>query len=80
VPAAIEGKGYHPFLIVDDFEIAQVRSLFGVSADAPLPWPIVARMRELGGVTIFDLATVLDPVAPIAVRRHVCGARRRAPI
>jgi hypothetical protein len=81
VPAAVERTGYHPYLVVDDWEIPQVRRQFGLPPDARLPWPIVARMRELGGVTIFDMATAPQPHAPIAlepVRRHACDARPRA--
>jgi hypothetical protein len=81
VPAAVERAGYHPYLIVDDFEIPQVRRQFGFEADTPLPWPILARIRELGGVTIFDMATAPASQSPIAlepVSRHVCAARPRA--
>jgi len=80
-PAAVERAGYHPYLIVDDAEIPQVRRQFGFEPDAPLPWPIAARMRELGGVTIFDMATRPEPAAPIAlepVARRWCDARPRA--
>jgi hypothetical protein len=78
VPAAIERAGYHPYLIVDDFEIPQVRQQFGLP-DSPLPWPIVARMRELGGITIFDMATSPARTSPIALEpadRHACSPRR----
>jgi hypothetical protein len=81
VPAAMERLGYHPYLIVDDFEIPQVRVQFGLHENAPLPWPIVARMREVGGLTVFDMATRPEPASPIAlepVSRYWC-ARRRAP-
>ena len=40
----VERAGYHPYLVIDDFEIPQVRQVFGLAADAPLPWPIRARM------------------------------------
>ena len=82
VPAAVERAGYHPFLIVDDFEIPQVRRQFGLEADTPLPWPILARMRELGGITIFDMATTPASSSPIALepgRRYGCAPRGRAP-
>jgi hypothetical protein len=83
VTAAVEKAGYHPYLIVDDWEIAQVRSQFGLAERAPLPWPILARMRELGGMTIFDMATSPAPASPVALEpgnRHWCAARARAPI
>jgi hypothetical protein len=82
VAAAIERAGYHPYLVVDDFEIPQVRAQFGFAADAPLPWPIVARMRDLGGVTVFDMATnpvLSNPVALEPHAPHPCVARRRGP-
>lgn len=81
VPAAVERSGYHPYLIVDDWEIPQVRSEFGMAPDSLLPWPIVTHMRELGGVTVFDMATSPQPQSPIALEpgsRHRC-ARRHAP-
>jgi hypothetical protein len=83
VPAAVEADGYHPYLVVDDFEIPQVRSQFGLAADAPLPWPIVARMRELGGLTVFDMATAPAPATPIALEPgsgHRCAPRSRPSI
>jgi hypothetical protein len=67
VPGTLERLGYHPYLIVDDFELPQVRQQFGLPADATLPWPIVARMRENGGLTVFDMASRPDPAAPIAL-------------
>lgn len=83
VTAALERAGYHPYLIVDDWEIPQVRAQFGFAEGAALPWPIAARMRELGGVTVFDMATSPAPVAPVAIEpgsRHWCGARARPAI
>jgi hypothetical protein len=80
VPAVVERAGYHPYLVVDDWEIAQVRSQFGFAPDAPLPWPIVARMRELGGLTVFDMATAPGAVTPIALEpssRYWCAPRHR---
>jgi hypothetical protein len=78
VPAVVERAGYHPYLIVDDWEIPQVRMQFGFPENAPLPWPIVARMRELGGLTVFDMATSPQPQSPIALEpgsRHWCAPR-----
>src|SRR5262249_7481169 len=83
VPAAVEHAGEHPVLIVDDFEIPQVRRQFGFAPDSRLPWPIVARMRELGGVTVFDMATspkLESPIALESVSLQRCGPRVRAPI
>lgn len=83
VPAAIERAGYHPYLIVDDWEIPQVRFQFGFPPESTLPWPIVAHMRELGGLTVFDMATSPARVSPIAMEpgsRHWCAPRARSPI
>jgi hypothetical protein len=80
VPGAVERAGYHPYLVVDDWEIPQVRKQFGLNDNAPLPWPIVARMRELGGLTVFDMSTTPTPVTPIALEpgsRHWCAPRSR---
>jgi hypothetical protein len=82
VPGEVERAGYHPYLVVDDWEIPQVRQQFGFVADAPLPWPILARNRE-HGMTVFDMATRPVPAAPIALEpgsRHWCGARATPPI
>lgn len=79
VPAAVERAGYHPFLVIDDWETNNVRKHWGLPDDRPLPWPERARMREPGGVTVFDLATNPDRVSPIALERgsaHWCSAMR----
>ena len=78
VPGAVEHAGYHPYLLIDDFEVAQVRDQFGLPAEGPLPWPVRARMRELGGLTVFDLATSPGNVSPVALEpgsQHWCQAR-----
>ena len=67
VSPTIERLGYHPYLIVDDFELPQARAQFGLPAEGPLPWPIVARMREAGGLTVFDMATRPDVGVPVAL-------------
>jgi hypothetical protein len=66
-PAALQHAGFHPFLIVDDAELPDVRRHFNLSADAPLPWPILGRMRELGGVSVFDMIGDSRTVNPIAI-------------
>jgi len=79
VPAAVERAGYHPFLVIDDLETNDVRREWGLPEDQPLPWPVRARMRELGGVTVFDLATNPERASPIALEpgtAHWCSAMR----
>jgi len=64
---ALERAGHHPFLVIDDAEAPDVRRRFGIPADSPLPWPIRARMRERGGVTVYDLAASPSTDAPVAL-------------
>ena len=81
-PEAIERAGYHPYLMIDDWELPDVRKQFGLEPGAPLPWPIFARTTELSGMTVFDLAARPGPPSPVPLRpitRHWC-TRRHAPI
>lgn len=52
----LERLGLHPYLVIEDFEIPQMRGWFGLEPDGPIPWPLVARMQEHGGVNVFDLS------------------------
>lgn len=61
VPADLERLGYHPFLLIDDWETPYVNRQFGFPAESSLPWPVLGRMREFGGVTVFDLAASASP-------------------
>ena len=76
VPADLERLGYHPFMAIDDWEAQYVRLQFGFAPDAPLPWPVLARMRENGGVTIFDLskAGVTQPASIEPGGQPLCPA------
>jgi hypothetical protein len=65
----VERLGLHPYLVIDDWEIPHVQKHFGRPADQRLPWPYVARMRDNGGVTIYDMATGASPGAPVALER-----------
>jgi len=79
VAAAVERAGYHPYLIVDDFEIPQVRVHFGLPEGSRLPWPVVARRSEVGGITVYDMATAPQATRPIALdpgSRECCAARK----
>ena len=40
---------------------------FALPADQPLPWPPTARMRESGGVTVYDLASHPQMNPPVAI-------------
>lgn len=67
VLADLEELGLHPYLTIDDDEIAAARRAFRLAGDGPLPWPYVARMHQFGGVSIFDLATHPPGTAPVAI-------------
>jgi hypothetical protein len=41
--------------------------VFGFAEGERLPYPVVARMRELGGTTVFDLASGAPISAPVAL-------------
>jgi 4-amino-4-deoxy-L-arabinose transferase-like glycosyltransferase len=76
--AEIERAGFHPYAMLDDFELPQFRWQFGLAPDSPLPWPVVARMRDLGGMTIWDLASESHPREPLALEpgsQHLTAAQ-----
>jgi hypothetical protein len=78
---ALERGGLHPFLVIDDAEMPDVRVRFGIAAAASIPWPVRARMQDLGGVTVYDLASAPVVGAPVAL--EPAAARRcasRAPL
>jgi hypothetical protein len=66
-PAELERLGLHPYLVIEDFELAQFRDWFGLAAGSRLPWPLVARMRERGGVSVHDLAAQPGTIAPVSL-------------
>jgi len=70
----VERIGLHPYLVVDDFELPQVHSQFGLIPSLPLAYPVVARMRDLAGTTVFDLGSHVTMSPPIALEPG--GARR----
>ena len=47
--------GYHPYLVIDEWEIPQVRQLHGAGAHGTIDWPPIA-VLPLGNVTVWDLA------------------------
>jgi hypothetical protein len=64
----LERLGYHPYLAIDEWETPQVRKQFNLSSDGPLPWRLVARMRDRARVDIFDMSpTAGTPARPIAL-------------
>src|SRR5262245_7193447 len=66
-PGELERLGLHPYMAIEDGEAPFVRKAFGLKTDDPLPWPAVARLKEFGGATIYDLATRSSVVAPVPI-------------
>jgi hypothetical protein len=62
-PVELERLGMHPYMVIEDWEMPQMRAWFGLAPDAPSPWPLVARMREPVGVSVLDMAS--QPAAQI---------------
>ena len=53
----LERIGLHPYMVIEDWELPQMRDWFGLAPDGPAPWPLVARMREPIGVSVLDLSS-----------------------
>src|SRR5258708_11626864 len=77
-PEEVERLGLHPYMVIEDWEIPQMREWFGLAPDAAGPWPLVARMREHGGVNILDLSSrpsAHNPPSALASRgKPLCAA------
>jgi hypothetical protein len=68
VAAELKRLGYHPYLAIDDWETPYVQKQFNFAGDKPLPWRLVARLREHGGVSIFDMSPdAASPGLPVAL-------------
>jgi hypothetical protein len=66
-PAELERLGYHPYLVIDDWETPEVKKRFQLKADAPLPWTPIARYDDYGGVTVFDMAAHPAAQQPVLI-------------
>ena len=66
-PAELERLGLHPYMVIEDWELPQMREWFRLAPDTPAPWPLVARMREPVGVSVLDLSSLPAQVAPAAL-------------
>ena len=53
----LERLGLHPYMVIEDWEMPQMRDWFGLAPDAPAPWPLVARMREPVGLSVLDMSS-----------------------
>lgn len=63
----LEHQGFHPYLAIDDWEAPDVKQHFAIGKDTPFTWPLVGRMQEHGGVTVYDLATHPVATSPIVI-------------
>jgi hypothetical protein len=55
----IIAAGYHPYLVIDEWEIPHVRQQHGAGARGALDWPPIA-VLPLSNVTVWDLAEDRD--------------------
>ncbi len=76
----LERLGLHPYMVIEDWEVQQMRSLFGIAPDAPAPWPLVARVPEPVGVSVLDMASEppahTAPAALTSGGAPLCGAQQ----
>lgn len=79
-PAEVERLGLHPCMVIDDSEIPQMRETFGLAAGSPIPWPLVARLREPVRVSVLDLSSQPPartvPAALALGQTPRCGAQQ----
>jgi hypothetical protein len=75
----VRRQGLHPELLVGEFVLPQVHDGFGIEANAPLPWGLVARMRQNGGVSVFDMAAPAGAGTPVSLESGV-AARCQGPL
>jgi 4-amino-4-deoxy-L-arabinose transferase-like glycosyltransferase len=63
----LEGLGYHPFLVIDDWEAPEVRKAFQLPPESALPWRLMARLESQGGVSVFDMSSSSPPAPPVSI-------------
>ena len=68
----LQSVGLHPYLLIEDFELPQFRDWFGIDANQ-LPWALVARMRQNGGVSVFDMSVPPGAVTPVSLEPGVAS-------
>ena len=65
--ADLENGEYHPYLLIDDWEAPYVRRQFSFPESSLLPWPLMAHMRENGGVSVYDMGSHARVASPANV-------------
>ncbi len=78
-PGELQRLGWHPYMVIDDWEAPYVRAQFQWPPDARLPWTLVARMQARGGVSVYDMSPAAPAVTPVAIesgRSPLCLAPR----
>jgi hypothetical protein len=83
-PRAIRRGGFHPYAVLEDWELPEVRERLGLAKDAPLPWPVIARLASPVGVSVYDAdphlgRSRITAVAIQATTERYC-IRPRAPL
>jgi hypothetical protein len=68
----LERLGYHPYLVIDDWEAPYVREQFHLPPDSALPWTLVARLQARGNlVSVYDLSAHPGRVTPVVIQSGV---------
>jgi hypothetical protein len=67
-PRELERLGFHPYLVIDQWEIPLIERQFGLPAGERLPWPVIATMRQNGGVEVYDLSSHPVHGSPVAIQ------------
>jgi hypothetical protein len=79
-PAEVERLGLHPYMVIEDWEMPQMREAFRFAPGAPVPWPSVARLKEPVGVSVLDLSSQpparIVPAALALGQTPRCGAQQ----
>ncbi len=81
-PADLRAAGYHAFVVLENWEIPEVRDRLGLAPDAPLPWTIRARLTQPTEVTVYETEPLAAGVEPVSIPtsppgRHDCGIAKR---
>jgi hypothetical protein len=65
--ADLERLGYHPYLVIDEWETPYVRTAFQLPPDTRLPWPLIASAKALSVVNVFDMSSRAGHFRPVVI-------------
>jgi hypothetical protein len=71
----LEHSGFHPYLLIDDWEAPYVRRQFKLPEASALPWRLMAHMRENGGVSVYDMGSAAEIASPTSVSPDATAPR-----